>query len=1005
MAQTSWGQYYAVPNAGTGNPGGLRTDVEEPFGAVQPLGGWTALSPGTTPTPVWSSNGSIPFSFTFNGSPYTSYKVSTSGVLTFSTSAVAVPAAIVGVLPRTDIPDNSIYVGPLSAPGANDQVIAKTFGSAPNRQHWVQFASFNQPANGATAFVYWAIVLEETTNKIYIVDQRSTNNTNPPSLTAPLTIGLQYTATTALNMPGSPNIISQTQTTVANDASDNVYHFFAPGTQPTNQISFSEIKNSRYIVGTNPVFFRGSFKNLGSQSITSFVLTYSIDGTTVSDTFRGRTISSLSSDTFIFRTSWTPRNEGVFPVKIKASFVNGSNITDLVHDSITKDMEVIFRAVPRVSLHEGFTSSTCPPCVQGNIVLNGVLGSKPSNQYAVIKYQQDYPAPGNDPNFTAESGSRHDYYGITGIPHLAVNGTKFNDNTSGYNPSLFEEYLAIPSQVELSGTYKVIRATRTVNASITYKALRNYSQSTIAAHAVITEKTVRHALATNGETEFKHVMRKMITGVNGQNIAAGLQKDSLRTINVSYTFPATTTGTPINYDSLDVVVFLQDMSTKEVLNAANAELDRDRVAVKVGTVTAPSSIVAITTAPYNFGGLISNSGLDTVRSLHLNYRIGNGPILTDTISGLSLLKLQSTPFNHTKLWNPTVAGFAVAKFWVTNVNDGNANTLSGDTTYRIFRVVEDVAPRLGLNEVFSSCFGQLSGVVAPLADSIAAANPSKLINLRYQFNLGTNNDPLQNTFGISRQGFYRITGTPAYMVNGRNFPIINGFNVNTFADFASEEPAFCNITGTVTRTGQRFNVNATVTPTATLSGSGILAYIAFAEKGVTHTQGTNGETVFTNVVRRTVASFPYVTSGFNATTPYPLAVSQLFPNAQPTIPIKYDSIIAVVVIQDTASKVVLNTGVLNLINSVDDVLDASDVSVYPNPAKNSATLSFDVLRTASVNVRLMNSIGQVVRSYNPTGSDKGQFTQELDLKGLAPGIYNININAGGQQTQQRLVIE
>jgi hypothetical protein len=55
---------------------------------------------------------------------------------------------------------------------AGDNIISKTFGTAPNRQHWIQFNSCSE-ANLQSGWTYWSIVLEETSNKIYIVDQRT----------------------------------------------------------------------------------------------------------------------------------------------------------------------------------------------------------------------------------------------------------------------------------------------------------------------------------------------------------------------------------------------------------------------------------------------------------------------------------------------------------------------------------------------------------------------------------------------------------------------------------------------------------------------------------------------------------------------------------------------------------------------------------------------------------------------------------------------------------------
>ena len=97
-------------------------------------------------------------------------------------------------------------------------IITKTFGTAPNRQHWVQFNSFSKPGN-QTLFTYWSIVLEETTNNIYIVDQR-TNAATGLAITA----GVQVNATTALQIAGSPAL--ESRTTGSPSLLDNSYWSF-----------------------------------------------------------------------------------------------------------------------------------------------------------------------------------------------------------------------------------------------------------------------------------------------------------------------------------------------------------------------------------------------------------------------------------------------------------------------------------------------------------------------------------------------------------------------------------------------------------------------------------------------------------------------------------------------------------------------------------------------------------------------------------------------------------
>jgi hypothetical protein len=159
-------QYYYLPSINPGNPGGLNTLDEYPLGSGL-SNTWTSILGPSNSSPTWSSVETIPFNFNFNGGPVTQYKVSSSGVLTFSTSASTAPSYLNSALPDVSIPDNSIVIWGLEGSGSNDNIVTQTFGTAGSQQHWVFFASYT--AGGSWS--YWSIVLEEGTDNIYIVDQ------------------------------------------------------------------------------------------------------------------------------------------------------------------------------------------------------------------------------------------------------------------------------------------------------------------------------------------------------------------------------------------------------------------------------------------------------------------------------------------------------------------------------------------------------------------------------------------------------------------------------------------------------------------------------------------------------------------------------------------------------------------------------------------------------------------------------------------------------------------
>ncbi|MBK7964131.1 MAG: hypothetical protein IPK10_01590 [Bacteroidetes bacterium] len=247
-------QYYYIPyqNAGT-NPGGLNNDAEYPLGGG--LGANWAVLQGPSATPVWSPVTNLPFAFNFNGNPVSQFKVSNSGVLTFTTSAVTVPGFTAATLPNASIPDNSVCVLGIRGTTTSDNVVYQTFGSAPNRQFWIFFSSYSNATTNA--WTYWSIVLEESSNNIYIVDQRHSG-------TYTVSAGIQLNSTTAVAVAGSPSLanVAAADPTPA----DNSYYEFIFGSQPAVQAKMSSITLDKYIIVPGSTFVEGVVQNLGKSN-------------------------------------------------------------------------------------------------------------------------------------------------------------------------------------------------------------------------------------------------------------------------------------------------------------------------------------------------------------------------------------------------------------------------------------------------------------------------------------------------------------------------------------------------------------------------------------------------------------------------------------------------------------------------------------------------------------------------------------------------------------------
>jgi len=323
--------YYIIP-AVPGNPGNLNNDSESPVGQGLPAS-WTTILSGNKNTPTWSPTQNIPFSFEYNSATETQYKVSSSGVLTFdAATSVSAPSYTNATLPNASLPDKCVMIWGLRGTGSNDNIVTKTFGTAPNRQHWIMFTSFSFANSGNNGYAYFSIVLEETTNHIYVVDQRKSGNMS-------LTIGTQVNSSVAYYVPGTPNVPGLAGTN--SNSSDNYHYSFYPGPQPATDASAQQILLASPIAFNQaPYTLQVKIGNYGTNTITSGTLNYRINGgATLSTAFTGLSIPTMGNVMLTHPTPWNPAL-GTYTIEMWLSNPNGT--TDLIpgNDIVSKQIVV-----------------------------------------------------------------------------------------------------------------------------------------------------------------------------------------------------------------------------------------------------------------------------------------------------------------------------------------------------------------------------------------------------------------------------------------------------------------------------------------------------------------------------------------------------------------------------------------------------------------------------------------------------------------------------------------
>jgi len=326
--------------------------------------------------------------------------------------------------------------------------------------------------------------------------------------------------------------------------------------------------NSYVPVGDTTI--AGSFKNSGSSPVTSFVANWQVDsGAIYSQTFSGLNIAAGQTYAFTQTDLWNA-TPGLYSLKLWISNVNNNgNDGDANNNLITRSISVYSGTTSRFPLYEKFSSSTCGPCYSFNTnSFNNFLANHES-EFAFISYQVNWPGSG-DPYYTAEIGSRVGYYGISGAPTLLVDskdGTN-NEVTGAFNTS--SELATKLTQATNVPAYFTIAASKTLNGNTmdVQVAVTPFVTGAYKLYAAVVEKNTYNNAATNGEVEFHNVMMKMMPDANGTTLSCQHDVTSVTNLQVDLS------GTFIeNLSDLEVVVFIQNPATKEIMQAKYASVE------------------------------------------------------------------------------------------------------------------------------------------------------------------------------------------------------------------------------------------------------------------------------------------------------------------------------------------------------------------------------------------------------------------------------------------------
>lgn len=90
---------------------------------------------------------------------------------------------------------------------------------------------------------------------------------------------------------------------------------------------------------------------------------------------------------------------------------------------------------------------------------------------------------------------------------------------------------------------------------------------------------------------------------------------------------------------------------------------------------------------------------------------------------------------------------------------------------------------------------------------------------------------------------------------------------------------------------------------------------------------------------------------------------------------------------------------------IDNSLSNFKLTVAPSLVEDRTSVSYTLDGSSTVNISVMNMLGEVVSSVVSENESAGVHSHEFDLSGLAPGMYTVSLEAEGGRQVKKIVVQ
>lgn len=612
----------------------------------------------------------------------------------------------------------------------------------------------------------------------------------------------------------------------------------------------------------------------------------------------------------------------------------------------------------RITLHEEFTGENCSPCAETNPDFWALCnsGSNP-DKLIHIAYMVPIPTTG----FYCERTSaihtaRTAYYSVPFAPYGRYDGAEPNPGCHGGadpgHPDCFTQAdidaeAARPDSFNITATSTWNSTFDQVITTVNITCVTAWSASGTTPNvklraALVQTNNFATPPGSNGETHFENVVQAMYPDVNGTTLGGTWTAGEMHSYTITGSVPWWVDKSKSPY----MVVWMQDDNNKLITQAAKTvplTLTRD-----AALASSPAGF-CVPGASGSISPIVSltNTGTNILSSATIYYNIDGGSIVSQAWTGMLAAGATTT----VTLTPSTVSTGSHVVYDSVASPDGSADVnVINNASSAIVTVQSSVANSL------------------PLASDFESPLPANWL-------------------------FFDADG------DGENWSAASATN------HASGTKA-AKFRGYQFYSGE---VDYIILPTPALgTGSSLSFWVAHAPyNSVTQDQlevvySTDCGTTWTSLYNKSGSTLATTASSFDDFSP---TAAQWRQEHVSLTSVPAGSIIAFRATSDHGNNIYVDDVNLHASLAVTEIGQAPlNLAVYPNPAKESATIAFQLSSDGDVQVQVVDVVGHVVSAIanGPARAGMQQFV--INTFGIAAGVYNVVVRTNEGSMAQRLLV-